>query len=182
MIHERGYWTSTQETDTHRFDGSLCVAISELIKNDLKTVIDIGCGNGAYTNAFNSTGFDCTGYDGSPLTPELTNNTCHIKDFSETVDLGKFDLVLCLEVGEHIPLQYEQTFIDNLCRAAKNNIVLSWALVGQGGDGHVNCRNNDYVITEMAMRGFKIDIEKSNLLRSKATLSWFKNTIMYFKK
>jgi hypothetical protein len=90
--------------------------------------------------------------------------------------------VFCLEVGEHIPVQYEQTFIDNVCRAAKNDIVLSWAIIGQGGDGHVNCRNNDYVINQMAIRGFTIDIGKSNQLRNCANLFWFKNTVMYFKK
>ena len=51
MIHERGYWTSTDETKTHVFDKPLCNGIINLTKNNLITVIDIRCGNGAYTKA-----------------------------------------------------------------------------------------------------------------------------------
>lgn len=182
MIHERGYWLSTEETKTHLCDTLLNDGVIYLIKDRLKTIIDIGCGNGAYTERFNKNGFECVGFDGSPLTPELTNNLCKIMDFSEPVDIGEFDLVFCLEVGEHIPSQYEQAFIDNICRAAKNDIVLSWAVEGQGGDGHVNCKNNDYVINQMLTRGFKIEKEYTNFLRAQSRLPWFKNTIMYFKK
>jgi len=148
----------------------------------LKTIIDIGCGNGEYTRIFLKNGFACIGLDGSPLTPELSNNLCKIMDFSESVDIGKFDLVFCLEVGEHIPSEYEQTFIDNICRASKNDIILSWAVEGQGGTGHVNERNNDYVIKEMSIRGFEIDNESTNFLRKQCKIPWFKGTIMYFKK
>jgi cyclopropane fatty-acyl-phospholipid synthase-like methyltransferase len=182
MIHERGYWLSTDETSTHVCDIDLTYAVIHLIKDRLKTIIDIGCGNGEYTRIFLKNGFACIGLDGSPLTPELSNNLCKIMDFSESVDIGKFDLVFCLEVGEHIPSEYEQTFIDNICRASKNDIILSWAVEGQGGTGHVNERNNDYVIKEMSIRGFEIDNESTNFLRKQCKIPWFKGTIMYFKK
>jgi len=182
MIHERGYWLSTEETNTHMCDIYLTYAVIHLIKDRLKTIIDIGCGDGKYTKKFNENGFECVGFDGSPLTPELTNNLCKIMDFSEPVDIGKFDLVFCLEVGEHIPSQYEQTFIDNICRATKNDIVLSWAVEGQSGNGHVNCKNNDYVINEMSTRGFEIDKESTNFLREQCKIPWFKDTVMYFKR
>jgi 2-polyprenyl-3-methyl-5-hydroxy-6-metoxy-1,4-benzoquinol methylase len=178
----RGCWSSVKEVRSHIFDESLCGAISSISKDNLKTVVDIGCGNGRYTMYLNENGFDCIGFDGSPLTPEITNNLCAIKDFSYPVNVGKYDLVLCLEVGEHIPVEYEQIFIDNICRAAKKDVILSWALIGQGGEGHVNCRNNEYIITEMLLRGFNLDINKSNYLRERSTLDWFRGTIMYFKK
>jgi SAM-dependent methyltransferase len=182
MIHEKGYWLSTNETNTHVYDKLLCDATIFLIQNSIKTIIDIGCGNGAYTINFLQNGFDCVGFDGSPLTPELTNNVCQIKDFSEYVDVGKYDLVFCLEVGEHIPAKYEQIFIDNICRAAKDYIILSWGIVGQGGTGHVNCRNNDYIINEMLKRGFNFNLNDSNYLRKNSNFSYFKNTIMAFNK
>ena len=74
-------------------------------------------------------------------------------------------------------MKYEQIYIDNLCNASKKDIILSWAVEGQGGDGHVNCRNNDYVIKEMSLRGFMLDIELSRFLREKCTSWWLKETI-----
>ena len=167
------------ETDTHLCDESLCEAIIAMFK--VETVVDIGCGNGSYVRKFIEAGFDCVGYDGSPLTEEISGGMCHIIDFSEAIDIGKYDLVVSLEVGEHIPKQYEEVYLDNIIRAARRNIVLSWAIEGQPGYGHVNCRNNDYVIEEIEKRGFIFDKEGSLYLRDKSTLPWFKNTIIIFK-
>ena len=36
-------------------------------------------------------------------------------------------------MGEHIPRQFEHTFISNIVNHATTGIVLSWAVVGQRG-------------------------------------------------
>ena len=51
---------------------------------------------------------------------------------------------------------------------------------GQGGDGHVNELPNEDVIA--LFPEYDYDIETSLYLRSKATIWWFKNTIMVFKR
>jgi tryptophanyl-tRNA synthetase len=181
MIHERGYWTSEKETDTHEFDKSLSDALISFYNNVIR-VVDIGCGKGDYTKAFINRGIDCIGYDGSPLTPLISGNTCYVKDFSQPVNIGKFDLVLSLEVGEHIPEKYEQIFLDNLAAASREHIVMSWAVEGQPGIGHFNCRNNDYIISEMQKRGFAYNWRRSHYLRVQSTLPWFKDTLMIFEK
>jgi cyclopropane fatty-acyl-phospholipid synthase-like methyltransferase len=181
MINERGIWLSEEETNKHIYDSLLADALVDLFK-DSKSVVDIGCGNGKYTMNFINHGVNCKGYDGSPLTPEISGGLCEVMDFSDQVSIGKFDLVLSLEVGEHIPAQYEQIFIDNISRAATKHIVLSWAIEGQGGDGHYNERNNDYVITEICKRGFEYEVTATELLRASSEVPWFKNTVMVFKK
>jgi Glycosyl transferase family 2 len=181
MIHERGYWLEIDEPNTHTFDKLLCDEIIKSFEN-IETAIDIGCGDGRYTRNLIDHGINCKGFDGSPLTPKLSGGLCGVKDFSESVDIGTFDLVLSLEVGEHIPPQYEQVFIDNLCKAARKYLCVSWGIVGQPGYGHFNCRNNDYVIAEMQKRGFIFDEKTSMRLRSASTFPWFKNTIMVFYK
>lgn len=169
-----------EEFATHVFDRALCDAI--IATFPVSTAIDIGCGKGDYVKAIREAGISCQGFDGSPRTPEFSDGMCGVKDFSEPQDIGMFDLVVCLEVGEHIPAKYEQVFIDNICRVSREYICLSWAIVGQGGTGHVNCRNNGYVINEMRNRGFVIDWEHTEYLREKSTLPWFRNTIMVFEK
>jgi tRNA1(Val) A37 N6-methylase TrmN6 len=47
MIHEHGYWLSTEETNTHEFDAILCAALIHLFGH-CKNVVDIGCGKGDY--------------------------------------------------------------------------------------------------------------------------------------
>jgi hypothetical protein len=173
---------SKEETDKHVFDKSLAFAIINMFRYNSETTVDIGCGNGEYTKNFLRHKKNCIGYDGSPLTPEITNGLCKVMDFSEIVDIGKFDLVLSLEVGEHIPQEYEQNFIDNICNASKQHIVLSWAIEGQGGDGHFNERNNDYVKAEMLKRGFVYQKRETHKLRGESTVPWFENTIMVFEK
>ena len=178
-MNDRGCWTTQQEIDTHVFDAALAQLIVFLTP---KTIVDIGCGNGSYTKYFIDNGITCVGYDGSPMTDELTGGLCEQLDFSEPQDIGQYDLVLSLEVGEHIPKRYEQIFLDNICRAAKSDIILSWAVIGQGGDGHVNCRDNKYIVEQMFARNFMIGIDTTEYLRSESSISWFKNTLMFFTK
>ena len=60
-------------------------------------------------------------------------------------------------------------------------IVLSWAIKGQGGYGHVNERSNEYIQNKIEEFDFFYREDSSHLLRSKASLGWFKNTIMVFQ-
>ena len=178
-MNNRGCWTTREEADTHVFDAQLCEAI--IATFPVSTAVDIGCGKGDYVRALRDADIPCWGYDGSPLTKEFCE-VCETMDFSVPQDIGEFDLVLSMEVGEHVPVEYEQVFIDNICRASREYVCLSWAIEGQGGTGHVNCRNNGYIINEMYRRGFDVDWEHTEYLREQSTLPWFKNTIMVFEK
>lgn len=179
-MDNRGSWTTEEEFATHVFDGELCNII--IATFPVSTAVDIGCGRGDYVMALREAGIACWGFDGSPSTGELSGGVCETMDFSEPRDIGQFDLVLCLEVGEHVPVGYEQTFIDNICKASREYVCLSWAVAGQGGTGHVNCRNNGYIINEMQKRGFEIDWEHTEYLRERSTLPWFKESLMVFNK
>lgn len=175
MINERGYWESMDLIESHCHDESLMEAMMTLFG---LTAYDIGCGDGSYTRTLIENGIACQGMDGSPLTPQITNGLCTVMDFSEPQDLPEVDTVLSLEVGEHIPQEYEQIFLDNICVARR--VILSWAVEGQAGNGHVNCRNNDYIINEMKCRGYAYNTQASAELRAASTLPYFKNTLMVF--
>jgi hypothetical protein len=91
------------------------------------------------------------------------------------------DVVLCLEVGEHVPKESEALLLDKICQHAKEKIILSWAIPGQGGFGHVNCQSNEYIVAQMKARGWHIDWDESNYLRERCSgCSWFENTLMVF--
>lgn len=183
-INQKGFWES-EDNIGHIHDEVLCKElINFLNENKVESVVDFGCGLGDYSSAIISAGIKCEAYDGNPNTPTLTNGLASVLDLSVSFDLEKkFDCVLSLEVGEHIPKDFETVFIENICNHTSDLLILSWAIIGQGGDGHVNCQNNDYIIKQIENRGFKFDSEGSLKLRKAVSCApWFRNTIMVFKK
>ena len=181
IISPTGFWI--EEDDVHYFISELSKEIIKYVnKNDIKTVYDFGCGNGDYLHEL--TKFDpsivATGFEGHRV--DVKFNNVIKKDLSEPFDMPPVDLVISIEVGEHIPKEFEQTFIDNITKSAKNNIILSWAIVGQGGNGHINCQNNDYIISEITKRGWIFDSKTTASVRKRMPNIWIKNTVMFFNK
>lgn len=124
-----------------------------------------------------------TGYDGATFVSEVTGGLVKYLDLSEPFLLSqKFDWILSLEVGEHIPIEFEQNFLDNLDKHSCKGVILSWAIPGQGGHHHVNNRPSQYIIDQMAKRGFQFDENWTDRFRSAAELSWFKNSTMTFSR
>ena len=183
-INENGFWEGIEASSQHRYDENLSDALLTFFKTEkVKTLCDFGCGMGSYVQHFKKNKLNVSGYDGNPNTPKLTNNTCDVLDLSKPIKFNTpFSWVMSLEVGEHLPKKCEDIFINNLHKNNKNGIVLSWAVKGQGGYGHFNEQNNDYIKSKICKLGYINDIESENQLRKHSSLWWFKNTIMVFRK
>lgn len=183
-IHDHGYWIGTDIMDQHAFDRQLGNALVDFFKQEkAETIVDFGCGPGEYVKLLRENGLNCIGYDGNPETPEISGGVAEVIDLSIPINLEKrFDWVLSLEVGEHLPKKFEKIFVENLHKHNIRGIVLSWAVKGQGGFGHFNCQNNDYVKTMMAEYGYTNDVEAEEYLRKLSFLPWFKNTVMVFRR
>jgi cyclopropane fatty-acyl-phospholipid synthase-like methyltransferase len=183
-INEVGFWETTDQTG-HVHDLSIAASLCKyLADKQAKTVVDFGCGLGDYAKLFKEWDYKVEAYDGNPNTETLSGKIGKVLDLSKPFYLGKkFDVVMSLEVGEHIPKEFEEQFIDNITKHAKKHLIISWAVEGQGGDGHVNCANNDYIIGQIVDRGFKHNGKDSQTIRNAATnASWFGYTIMVFDK
>jgi cyclopropane fatty-acyl-phospholipid synthase-like methyltransferase len=183
-INEKGFWENYEAHNYHDFDEPLANAMSEfLIQQNATSVVDLGCGMGTYVKTFLKNNINAKGFDGNPYTNALTNYLCDTLDLSVPIVFPtQFDWVLSLEVGEHLPKEYEDIFINNLHVNNKHGIIVSWAVKGQGGIGHFNEQNNDYIKDKITSLGYISDIDTENKLRNVSTLPWFKNTIMVFKK
>ena len=182
IVNERGIWI-TSDKNYHLVDESLAFSIKEFLKKEkCKSVVDLGCGDGFYTKVLKED-FICDGFDGNPYTKILSDGLCSQLDLSLPVDLNfLYDWVLCLEVGEHIPIQYEDIFIDNIHNSNTKGIILSWATPGQDGLGHYNEREQEYIKNIFNNLGYSNDIESENELRKNSEFWWFKNNIMVFRK
>ena len=156
-----------------------------LKENKANSVVDFGCGCGGYSEFLRNKGFYVECYDGNPDTPKNTNYMCKVCDLSEKIELDKkFDFVLSLEVGEHIPKKYEKTFIDNIHRHNERGVIISWATLNpyQDGIGHVNNQDNKYIIDCFTKLGYVHDIESQTKIKKsiKCKNLWFHDSLMVF--
>ena len=100
----------------------------------------------------------------------------------EQYGLKLYDWVMSLEVAEHIPAEFESIYIDNIVRHAKEGVVISWAVPGQGGYSHVNNKPFDYVKKLFDGLGFDHDEAASEKLKSVATLPWLQKNTNVFRR
>ena len=184
IINEKGYWEDVVVCKGHYDDYLMIPHLINFLKNEnAKSIVDLGCGNGYYVKQMKLADLNVSGFDGNPNTPSITGNVCGVMDLSEVKKFDEpYEWVISFEVGEHLPKEYEDAFIQNLHLNNTTGIILSWAVIGQGGDGHFNEQNNDYIKSKICNLGYSNDIQSENMLRENSGLPWFKNTIMVFRK
>lgn len=182
-ISDTGFWIETEE-ESHFFSPELSKIINSYVAiNNIKTVYDLGCGNGEYLQSLTTEypEVSATGFEGFETERFFKNVIA--KDLSEPLLLDPADLVISIEVGEHIPKEFEKTFIDNISSNSSGHLIISWAIEGQHGLAHVNCQNNDYIINQFEVRGWTFSSELSSDLRAAFPEDlWLKNTLMIFSK
>ena len=188
-IADKGFFDS-KIFEGHCYDREMAEALclfTELM--EVKTIVDLGCGPGWYVKTLRDAGFSIEGFDGNPNTGYLSDiimqdgTQCRQLDLTNDIKFEEeYDMVLSLEVGEHIPREFEDIFISNLVNNCKKYLVISWAIEQQKGDGHINCHNNEYIIDKITKMGFVENIPVKNYLRHVAELRWFRDTIFVFQK
>jgi len=112
------------------------------------SVIDVGCGRGAWLRVFQELGVrTIRGLDGHYVDPSkiLVPEECFTPtDLSKPFHVpSRYDLAVCLEVGEHLPEKVAPTLVAKLVEAAPA-VLFSAALPGQGGNQHINERMPAY--------------------------------------
>ena len=114
--------------------------------------------------------------------PRATQGLVLTADLATNLTLPEADWVLCLEVAEHVPPEFESTFLSNLNRHARKGVVLSWSSERRGL-GHRNPQSEAYAIGRMQSLGFAFDSSKSEALRHSASRKgWFRKTLMVFRR
>lgn len=145
--------------------------VFEILGNFFKigSVVDVGCGSGAWTRTAVEQGVHCAfGVDlQCSLNLIKDNEDFHAflkegkillveRDFVKDVEtsLPAADLALCLEVAEHLPNDVSKSLVARLTEAS-NIVVFSAALPGQGGTYHINEQPMKFWISEFAKFGFE---------------------------
>lgn len=182
-ISSSGAFQGTDAVNHHMHDHKLANALVTFFnKKNVSSIVDLGAGMGHYTETFRNNSFFANCYDGNLDTQLISQGRCAVLDLSKPINLQKHDWALSLEVGEHLPQKFESIYIKNILTTALSGVVLSWAVPGQGGDGHYNERENDYIRAIIENLGFYSNYNAENFLRTRSIFSHFKNTIMVFEK
>jgi SAM-dependent methyltransferase len=195
-ISPTGFWDASTAHNFHTFSTPMVKGIAKLLADDKSTrLYDFGCGTGQYLARLDLMGFEnLTGFEGQPPSVREFANIRQ-QDLTTPFKVEEPGNVICLEVAEHIPNEFETVFLQNIAGATKpgGKLVLSWAIRGQGGDGHINCRDNDEAIDVVCAQGFDFLSKETAALRGTidpwptenialGLLWWFRNTSMIFEK
>lgn len=151
------------------------------------SVIDVGCNTGRYLVPFALRGCEVLGID---YDREALSHACvpvFNVDISSPFKMArKYDLAICLEVLEHIPEEHAELVIHNLC-SMSDKVIFSSAQVGQGGEGHINCKQKQYWHWLFDEEGFQFCEMETKFICDRmkgleGTMGWLLNNLMVFRK
>jgi SAM-dependent methyltransferase len=150
-----------------------------------KSVIDIGCGTGTWLSVFNSHGVaDFLGVDAESVPKELLEiPTSRYVAFDLRRPFAcarRFDLVLSLEVAEHLPSQSAPSFVESLARLGPV-VLFSAAIPGQGGTSHLNEQWPEYWSQLFAAQGYvPVDILRRKVWCNPQVSWWYSQNMVFF--
>ncbi len=153
-----------------------------------KSVVDVGCGVGAWLNVFLKNSVDdIFGIDGDWVNLEqllIPKNKFLSTDLKKPLKLDrKFDLVVSLEVGEHISEEKSEVYVDSLVNLG-DRILFSAAIPFQPGTDHINTQWPYYWKDIFERKGFVLidAIRKKIWNNNKVAYYYSQNTFLYVKK
>jgi peptidoglycan/xylan/chitin deacetylase (PgdA/CDA1 family)/2-polyprenyl-3-methyl-5-hydroxy-6-metoxy-1,4-benzoquinol methylase len=177
------HFHETLKQGSRRSAKEIVPLILELIKP--KSVVDVGCGLGSWLSVFKDLGIgECLGIDGDYVnTDRLEISQEEFQPFAldTPLKLGRtFDLVVSLEVAEHLPAESARTFIASLTDLG-SVVLFSAAIPWQGGTNHVNEQWPDYWARLFQERDYlAIDCLRKNIWNNKNVEPWYAQNILVF--
>jgi SAM-dependent methyltransferase len=149
------------------------------------SVLDVGCGHGFWLQAFKRLGVDAVqGVDGpyafgTKLVIAPEEFLAH--DLRTPLGLHKeFDLALCLEVIEHLPLKAGVRLVEEICTLAPA-VLFSAAVPGQGGRDHIDEQPPWFWRQCFANSGFlRFDALRPHLIGDHRVAWWYRQNLLLF--
>lgn len=158
-----------------------------------RKMLDVGCGDGTFVSVAVNMGVDAIGVD------QIVDNQWESNFFRYANLVDRFvmdppkqmNMVLCLEVAEHLDQSAHPTLCDtlamNLAEGGGNYLVFSSAHPGQGGNGHISERPASYWQKEFFLRqmNYRDDLTcrlQLAWLNLRSPLWWLPANVMVFEK
>jgi SAM-dependent methyltransferase len=150
-----------------------------------RSVLDVGCGKGDFLLAFREAGAaEILGIDGDYVPKDqlaIEDRFFRSADLRQALDVGRqYDLVVSLEVAEHLPPESAVEFVSSLVRHG-SVILFSAAIPDQGGTGHVNEQWPSYWAGRFARLGYlPYDIVRPVIWQDKTVSWWYRQNTLLF--
>jgi SAM-dependent methyltransferase len=187
------YTTYTSGFYETQRDGSLLSArriVPEVLRlaGNCRSVVDVGCGVGTWLKVFQENGItDYLGIDGEYVERQMLEIPADhflAHDLREPLKIDRtFDIVVSLEVAEHLPPSSAETFVNTLTSLGPV-VLFSAAVPFQNGNNHINEQWPDYWAGQFAKRGFvAVDAVRKAVWSDTNVEPWYaQNTIVYVKE
>jgi SAM-dependent methyltransferase len=158
--------------------------VQEYIK--VTSVLDVGCGLGTWLAIAQSKGFEIAGVEGPWCETdklEVDKDLVTITDLEKPIELGrKFDLAICLEVGEHLSEAAAPHLVQTLVSHA-DHVMFSAAVPFQGGHHHVNEKTLGYWVQHFFKHGYRpLDIFRAKIWYAEDIHWWLKQNLVLFAR
>ena len=151
------------------------------------SVLELGCGTGTLLYPYRKRGINVHGVDLSRTaqkTSALSGSEFEIYDLTQPYASDReYDLVLCVEVLEHIPKDSAETIVESICTAGDTAVVTA-APPGQGGTHHVNEQPKEYWIEKFEAHSMEYDERHTKYISENLELSemsWVQNNLLVFE-
>ncbi len=152
------------------------------------SVLDLGCGIGAWLLAASDLGAtQLTGMDGEWVDPEklLTKEIeFYPVNFESDIQItNRYDLVISVEVAEHVSERRADAFVSSLCLAS-DVVLFGAAICGQGGENHINEQWQSYWADKFEAKGYLcLDLIRPEMWNDVSIEWWYRqNTFLFVKK
>ena len=150
-----------------------------------QSVLDLGCGRGVWLDEWHAAGASrVLGVDGDYVnrdTLAIDASSFHAADLTSPLDFAtRFNLAQSLEVGEHLPTAASDALVDSLC-AGSDRVLFSAAVVGQGGEFHVNEQPLSFWQEKFAARGYRAyDCLRPHLQGNTDVEPWYRYNAVFY--
>lgn len=162
-------------------------ALLAVLPHEVRTVLDVGCGAGAWLSVWKAQGASVTGLDGDYVQREallIDPDEFRPHDLATPFTFDtKFDFAQSVEVAEHLPHEAAAGFVASLCGSA-DLVMFSAAAPGQGGENHINEQPYEYWQALFDAEGYSMyDAVRDRIMHNKEVKPWYRfNTFVYVKR
>ncbi len=121
----------------------------------IRSMLDVGCGEGHAVKFFHKHGVFAHGIDGLQTNVDNAVVPIALHDLLAGPYVMPVDLAWSCEVAEHIAPDKVHHYLDTLANG--RIIAMTHAVPGQDGHHHVNCQPSEYWIEALASRGYMLE-------------------------